>query len=297
MPTFKLNGADVELVPQERDSFSWLASQVYRRIHEGPPLPAILTVFAHEGVTTQGLQPTDHRIQAILWTLWQLGIGGATVEGEDAGRQAKWERGQHEGIEGKPVQQLFGEDCLKDGRALACGLMVAAARKMRINGTDIDVRISNMDLIKAQAAEVEKRRKDPSHDMAMASAAYVAELLSGGADQNDLRLRAAIEIAADLGIRSMLIDAPTRQLRIDGFNEPAALASAFFQNLPPDQFQAAITRVQTLNRMAQDQSRLIAQQAAGAGPKAKTAQAMVSPDAASPAAAPAPQAFKPRRRG
>ena len=125
MPTFKLNGADVDLVPQERDSFSWLASQVYRRIHEGPPLPAILTVFAHEGVTTQGLQPTDHRIQAILWTLWQLGIGGASVEGEGAGRQAKWERGQHGGIEGQPVQDLFGEDCLRDGRSLACALMVA----------------------------------------------------------------------------------------------------------------------------------------------------------------------------
>jgi hypothetical protein len=301
MPTFKLNGAEVELVPQERDSFSWLASQVYRRIHEGPPLPAILTVFAHEGVTTQGLAPTDHRIQAILWTLWQLGIGAATVEGEGTARQAKWERGQHENIDGKPVQDLFAEDCLKDGRALACGLMVAAARKLRINGNDVDVKISNLDLLKAQAAEVEKRRKDPSHDPAMAAAAYVAELLSGGSDQNDLRLRAAVEIAADLGIRSMLVDAPTRQLRIDGFNEQAALAAAFFQNAPPEQLKAALTRVQTLNRMAEDQSRMIAQQAAGAGPKAKVAQAMVSPGSAAPGSAaprgtPNGPSFKPRRR-
>jgi len=178
---------------------------------------------------------------------------------------------------------------------------VAAARKLRINGNDVDVKISNLELLTAQAAEVEKRRKDPSHDPAMAAAAYVAELLSGGSDQNDLRLRAAVEIAADLGIRSMLVDAPTRQLRIDGFNEQAALAAAFFQNAPPEQLKAALTRVQTLNRMAEDQSRMIAQQAAGAGPKAKVAQAMVSPGSAAPGSAasrgtPNGPSFKPRRR-
>jgi hypothetical protein len=130
----------------------------------------------------------------------------------------------------------------------------------------------------------------------MAAASYVAELLAGGSDQNDLRLRAAVEIAADLGIRSMLVDASTRQLRIDGFNEQAALAAAYFQNAPPEQFKAALTRIQTLSRMAEDQSRMIAQQATGSGPKAKAAQAMVSP--AAPADRPAAAAtFKPRRRG
>jgi hypothetical protein len=297
MPTFKLNGAEVELVPQERDSFSWLASQVYRRIHEGPPIPAILTVFAHEGIATQGLAPTDHRIQAILWTLWQLGIGSASVEGEGTGRQAKWERGQHESIDGKPVQDLFVGECLRDGRALACGLMVATARKVRINGQDLEVKVNNLELIKAQAAEVEKRRRDPNHDPAMAAASYVAELLAGGSDQNDLRLRAAVEIAADLGIRSMLVDAASRQLRIDGFNEQAALAAAFFQNAPPEQFKAALTRIQTLSRMAEDQSRMIAQQAAGAGPKAKAAQAMASPGPAGGQSATASPTFRPRRRG
>ena len=77
MPTFTLNGTAIELEPQTRESFAWLAGQVYRRLHEGPPLPAILTVFAHEGTTTQGLPTNDARIQAILWTLWQIGIASA----------------------------------------------------------------------------------------------------------------------------------------------------------------------------------------------------------------------------
>jgi hypothetical protein len=92
----------------------------------------------------------------------------------------------------------------------------------------------------------------------------------------------------------MLIDAPTRQLRIDGFNEQAALACAFLQGSPVEQFQAAITRAQTLNRMAQDQSRIIEQQAQGQGPGATKARAMVSPSQPRPAEA--GPGFKRRRR-
>jgi hypothetical protein len=128
--------------------------------------------------------------------------------------------------------------------------VVVAGRHVKVNGIEMHVKINNFELIKAQAAEMEKRRLDPKHDPAMAAASYLAELLSQGADQNDLRLRAAIELAADLGIRSLFIDAATRQLRIEGFNEQAALAAAYFQGAPVEQFQSAILRAQTLNKMA-----------------------------------------------
>ena len=159
MPTFKLNGAAVELVPQERSAFMWLASQVYRRIHEGPPIPAILTMFAHEGVTTQALAPTDARIQAILWTMWQMGIASAHVEGEGDARQIKWEKGEQENIDSKPVIEHFNEEATTDGRALACAILVANGRHVRVNGMEFAVKVNNMDLIKAQAAEVEKRNR------------------------------------------------------------------------------------------------------------------------------------------
>ena len=291
MPTFKLNGAEVELVPQDRSAFMWLASQVYRRIHEGPPIPAILTMFAHEGVTTQALAPTDARVQAILWTMWQMGIGSAHVEGEGEQRQIKWEKGEQENIDAKPVIDHFTEDATTDGRALACAILVANNRRVRVNGVEFAVKVNNMDLIKAQAAEIEKRRKDPGHDPAMAAAAYIAELLSGGADQNDLRLRAALEVAADLGMRSMVVDPSSRTLRIDGFNEQAALATAFLQGAPVEQFKAALTRVQTLNRMAEDQAKLLAKQGQPGG----TAKQRV-PSPPPPAVAAAQVPYKRRRR-
>ena len=137
------------------------------------------------------------------------------------------------------------------------------------------VKINNFELIKAQAAEMEKRRTDPKHDPAMAAASYLAELLAQGADQNDLRLRAAIELAADLGIRSLFVDAATRQLRIDGFNEQAALAAAYFQGAPVDQFQAAINRAQVLNKMALESA-----QKSGRAPAGGTGA--VHPQAGSP---------------
>ena len=250
MPTFTLNGTAIELEPQTRESFAWLAGQVYRRLHEGPPLPAILTVFAHEGTTTQALPTTDGRIQAILWTLWQIGIASARVEGVGEKREVKWEKGEHANIDTRPIIEHFTEEGITDGRALAAGLVVVAGRHVKVNGVEMHVKINNIELIKAQAAEMEKRRLDPKHDPAMAAASYLAELLSQGADQNDLRLRAAIELAADLGIRSIFIDAATRQLRIEGFNEQAALAAAYFQGAPVEQFQSAILRAQTLNKMA-----------------------------------------------
>ena len=83
-PTFTINGSAVPLVPQAREPFSWLASQVYRRLHDGAPLPALLGMLAHEGLTTQSLPPQDARLQAILWTLRQLGLTGLKVEGEGA---------------------------------------------------------------------------------------------------------------------------------------------------------------------------------------------------------------------
>lgn len=289
MPTFKLNGAAVELVPQDRSAFMWLASQVYRRIHEGPPIPAILTMFAHEGVTTQALAPTDARIQAILWTMWQMGIASAHVEGEGDARQIKWEKGEQENIDSKPVIEHFNEEATTDGRALACAILVANGRHVRVNGMEFAVKVNNMDLIKAQAAEVEKRRKDPAHDPAMSAATYIAELLSGGADQNDLRLRAALEVAADLGIRAIAIDPAQRTLRIEGFNEQAALATAFLQGAPVEQFKAALTRVQTLNRMATDQAKIVAKQGQPAGK-----QRAASPPP--PAVASAQVPYKRRRR-
>ena len=296
-PVFNLNGTDVPLEPQDRAAFMWLASQVYRRLHEGqtpPPIPALLTVFAHEGITTQKLPVTDPRIQAIMLVMWAFGIKGARVEGEGEGRQVKWDKGEHPNLDVRPVVEHFTEEGIREGRALASALLIANGRRIRVNGIEMPVRINNLELVQAQAPELEKRRKDPALDPAMAAAAYVAELLSAGADQADLRLRAALEFAADLGIRSMLIDAPTRQLRIDGFNEQAALACAFLQGSPVEQFQAAITRAQTLNRMAQDQSRIIEQQAQGQGPGATKARAMVSPSQPRPAEA--GPGFKRRRR-
>lgn len=277
MPTFTLNGTAVELVPQERDAFSWLASQVYRRLHDGAPLPAILTVFAHEGVNKENLELTDPRIQSILWTLWQLGVASTRVEGEGEARQVKWERGEHDNIDKRPIVDHFTEDGLRDGRALAAGLVIVHGRKISVNGTDMPVRVNNFELVKAQAAEMEKRRANPTDDPSLAAAMYLAELLAQGADQNDLRLRAVLELAADLAIRSIVVDVPSRQLRMDGFNEQAALAGAFFQGAPVEHFKIAIDRAQALNKMAAEAAAKLAGKAKAGGVGASQAAALASP--------------------
>jgi hypothetical protein len=275
MPSYTLNGATIELQPQDREPFMWLASQVYRRMHAGnqpPPLPAILTMFAHEGTTTQGIAPTDARIQAIMWTLWQLGLKGSRVEGEGEARQIKWDKGEHAGIDSAPVLDCFTAEAMRDGRTLAASLAIAGNRRVNLNGTEIHVRINDLELIKAQSEEMNKRRQDPSHDPSMAAARYVAELVSGGADTSDLRLRAALELAADLGIRAMWVDTVSRQLRIAAFSREAALAAAFLQGAPFEHFELALKRADALQKSAEETARrLAAQVQAQGGPKAQAA--------------------------
>jgi len=298
MPTFKLNGPPVELAPQDRGAFAWLAGQVYRRLHEGTPLPAILLMFAHEGVTTQAIPSDDQRVQAILWTLWQLGIAEGRVEGEGEKRELKWEKGTHPDIDTRPVIEHFTEEGTRDGRALAASLVISHGRRIRVNGIEMPVRINDFELVKAQAAEVEKRRVAMGHpEPTLAAASYVAELLSQGADQNDLRLRAALEIAADMAVRAMVIDSATQQLRIEGFNEQAGLSGAFLSGAPVDQFQAAIERVQALNRSAEEIGRKLGQRAQSGGPGAERAAA-IAPAApqATEKSVPVQRVFKPRRR-
>ena len=282
MPSYILNGATIELQPQDREPFMWLASQVYRRMHAGnqpPPLPAILTMFAHEGTTTQGIAPTDPRIQAIMWTLLQLGLKGSRVEGEGESKQIKWDKGDHAGIESTPVTECFTADAIRDGRTLAASLAIAVNRRFGINGNDVPVRINDFELVRAQSEEMNKRRKDPRHDPSMAAAQYVAELMSGGADMADLRLRAAIELAADLGIRAMWVDTVSRQLRIAAFSREAALAAAFLQGAPVEQFELAIKRADALQQAADSTARKLAAQVQAQG-GAKRPQAAVVPAAA-----------------
>jgi hypothetical protein len=259
-PTFTINGSAVTLVPQAREPFSWLASQVYRHLHGGAPLPALLGMLAHEGLTTQSLPPEDARVQAILWTLRQLGLSGLRVEGEGADRKVTWERGTHPGIDGTPVADCFTPEAIADGRAMAAALVVAGSRAMHINGTDVKVHINNLELVQAQAAEVARRQADPSHDPCMAASRYVAELMNDGAGPEDLRLRAAIELAADLGVRALFVDTVNRQLRIAAFSREASLAAAFLQGVPAEQFPAVLARADTLHKAAEDAGRKLAEQ-------------------------------------
>lgn len=255
MPSFNLNGTSVELVPQTREPFNWLASQVYRKMHDGPPLPGMLGMIALDGLK-QNITPEDPRIQAILWTMWQLGLAQVTLD--EANQQIKWEQGKHQSISGRPFIDHFTEEAIADGRALAAALSVVLQRTLRVNGIELQVKPVDFDLLRAQSEELKKRHTNPQEDMSIAAARYMAELLSQGANDKDLRFRAALELAADLGIRAMIIDAPSRQLRIEGFNEQAALSAAYLQNLPIEQLPLAVNRAQALNKAAEETARRVA---------------------------------------
>jgi len=171
--------------------------------------------------------------------------------------------------------------------------MIATNRSVRINGVELAIRPVNLELLQAQGAELQKRMQPGKEDASLTAARYVAELLAQGATDKDLRLRAALELAADLGIRSMLVDAPSRQLRIEGFNEQAALAAAYLQGLTGEQFDLALKRIQTLNQVAQETARRLAEQARTGNAKA-AAIAPKPQQQAAPATAGAP--VKRRRR-
>jgi hypothetical protein len=266
MPQFSLNGTVIELVPQERSVFHWLANQVYRKLHldKAPPLPGLLAMMALDAPKQQ-IGFDDPRPQAVLWTLYQLGFDSVTLD--EAQGQVNWQKGTHDDISKIPFVQHFQEEGLTNGRALAASLSVVLQRSIRINGTEMPVRIVDYELLKAQAEELKKRHTNEQADMSLAAARYLAELISGGVNDHDLRLRAALELAADLGIRGLILDVPNQQVRIEAFNEMAALAGAFFQNVPIEQFENAIKRAQALNAAAAETNRKAEEQARAKGGK------------------------------
>lgn len=264
MPQFTLNGTTVELVPQDRDAFNWLASQVYRKLFadKAPPLPGLLAMLALDA-PRQGVALTDPRAQAVMWTIYQLGFDKVALD--EAAQQVKWDKGEHTNVGTKPFIDHFTEEGVRDGRALAAALSAVMNRSIRVNGREMPVRINDFELLKAQAEEMKKRHDNANADLSLAAARYVAELLAQGVEDHDLRLRAALELAADLGVRSMEIDPAARQVRLDSFNEVSCLAAAFFQNVPVEQFAAAIKRAQALNAAAAENNRKAAAQATAQG--------------------------------
>jgi len=279
MPQFNLNGTSVELVPQDRQVFTWLANQVYRKLHadKAPPLPGLLAMIALDAPKQQ-IPLDDPRPQAVMWTLHQLGVDGVTLD--EANSQVTWNRGTHEDVGKRPFVQHFTEEGVRDGRALAASLSVVLQRTIRINGNEVPVRIVDIDLLRAQVEELKKRHTDEKLDMSLAAARYVAELMASGVPDHDLRLRAALEMAADLAVRSLVVDMANQQVRVEAFNEMGALAAAFFQNVPVEQFENALKRAQVLNAAAQETNRKAAAKApkAGAGAAAAPSARQVSLD-------------------
>jgi hypothetical protein len=277
MPQFNLNGTSVELVPQDRQVFTWLANQVYRKLHadKAPPLPGLLAMIALDAPKQQ-IPLDDPRPQAVMWTLHQLGVDGVTLD--EANSQVTWNRGTHEDVGKRPFVQHFTEEGVRDGRALAASLSVVLQRTIRINGNEVPVRIVDIDLLRAQVEELKKRHTDEKLDMSLAAARYVAELMASGVPDHDLRLRAALEMAADLAVRSLVVDMANQQVRVEAFNEMGALAAAFFQNVPVEQFENALKRAQVLNAAAQETNRKAAAKAPKAGAAAAPAARQVSLD-------------------
>ncbi|NDC64867.1 MAG: hypothetical protein EBZ59_13015 [Planctomycetia bacterium] len=281
MPRFELDGETFDLQPQPAETFRWLASQVYRRMHDGTPLPAMLVVLAHHGRRREGFPVTDQRVQAIVWTLWQMGIGSARIEGEGADRQAKWDRGEQPAIDSRPIMENFTADGERDGRALAAALLVAQARRIAVNGIDMPVRLGPIEALKDQGKVFETRQAAaPQQPPFLTAAACLVDLLGHGAEPNDPRVVAALEIAGDLGIRAIDVDYANRQVRISGFNEQAVLAAAYFQGAPASDMPMIAARAQAMTKAAMD--------AAGEGGPG------TGPGAGGPGKPQQP--FKPRRR-
>lgn len=294
-PVFDLNGTKVPLAPQDRGVYGWLAGQVYMNLRKPDPVPPLQGLLAMMALDAgrQGVANDDPRVQAVLNVLWQMGIAKVRTEGEGAEARVSWDAGTHASIGSRPVIEHFTEDGVREGRALAAALMIATTRQVRINGVELAIRPVNLELLQAQGAELQKRLQPGKEDASLTAARYVAELLAQGATDKDLRLRAALELAADLGVRSMLVDAPSRQLRIEGFNEQAAVAAAYLQGMAGEQFDMALKRIQTLNQVAQETARRLAEQAKTGNTKAAAIAPRAQPQAA-PAAVATP--VKRRRR-
>lgn len=243
MPSITLNDATIELKPQENGPYLHLANSLIPALAGGQPFAELCC-----NVLAQGLAekiPSDHALfQCTLWMLWQVGVRALRIELESG--KVTITTPEKSDLEGRPFEEHFTTGNMATGRAMVATLMALSQRSVRVNGEEWRVVPQPLETMKRVNQEVLQSRKFGEELHVTALRRLLHELFQGKAKDSP-EVLAALQVVADLNVRSFSYSADGKQVSMEAFNEVNALVMAYLHNMPPEQSKALVDRVKVLN--------------------------------------------------
>ena len=242
--SIKLNDVPVPLHPQARECFDRLAEALLHPLHGGQPLVTVVLMVLAEGLR-RGIPATDPMLQAVLWTLHEVGVNAVTLHPES--NEASLPDVGESPMDRCSFEQHFMPGSVATGRAMIASMMVMTKRTFLLDGVEVPVKPQPRQQVEAATRSILDGRRlgEEAH---AAAARYLGALLLDGRAADDPDVLVAVEIAADLAIVGVRVDREARQATIEGFSEPVALAISYVQGLGADDQQLLLGRIRALNQ-------------------------------------------------
>lgn len=247
MTTIQLNDRTIELTPQPAGTYLQLANNFMPALAAGEPFAKVCAMVLADGLKQNA--PTDHPLfQCTLWMLHQVGV--RTVKLDLEKQSADFGTPEASSLEGRPYGEHFTPGNVATGRAMVASLMLVTARHVRVNGEEWLVRVQPIQTMQRVNQETLQSRKF-GEELHVTAVRRLLSLVLGGKPKDDPEVLAALQVVADLNVRSFRYSEDGRQVAFEAFNEPNALAMAYLHNMDDEQRAKALARVQQLNARCQ----------------------------------------------
>lgn len=241
MASITLNGETVHLQPQPREDFIKLAQLVYANLNPDRGVDAtIAQVLFDARLKDQGL---DSRIvQTCLWALHDLGVRDLVIDME--GKKIEVREAVMTDMRRGDVR-AFAAANIESGRAFIGAVQNVHVRHLKINGERIRAFPQPKEEVEKLIKQIQANRL-VNEDFLFTAVRAVGAYLSQGKNIENAEFRAAVEIAAGMGVAEIAVDVPSSKLMLRGLNEHNAAAMVLLQGGDYDKVQLARERIRKL---------------------------------------------------
>ena len=243
MTTIEFNGTAIELKPQSNAHYLHLANNFIPLMSAGEPFAKICAIVLADGLKRSvGIE--HPLMQSTLWMMHQVGVRKVSVDVES--QQANFGEPVKSDMEGRPFEENFTQGNEATGRAMVASLMAITQRSVRINGEEWPVRAQPRETMQ-RVNEETLRSKQVGEDIHVTAVRRLVMHLMQGKPKDDPEVLAALQVVADVNVRSFRHSSDGRQVAFEAFSEHNALALAYLSNLSPDNRDRAVAKAKELN--------------------------------------------------
>ncbi|MFO0827999.1 MAG: hypothetical protein U0572_07590 [Phycisphaerales bacterium] len=241
MASIQLNGETIHLKQQALVDFQKLAQVLYSRLKPEEPIRQTVAGVLFEAVSKS--IPHDNPVmQTSLWAMHDLGVQEIRVD--LASQRVDLDK-VSETESSRGDARALAVAAIESGRAYIAALANVQQRVVRINGQIVRAFPQPKDEVEKMIRQIQANRL-VNEDLVVTAVRGIGALLKAGKSVEDAEYRAAVEVAAGLGVLDLVIDIENSRLGIGAFSESNAAAMALLQGGTAKQIQQVRERIQKL---------------------------------------------------